>query len=149
VTAPPGPSRTPATIRALQAALAAQYATIYGYGIVGAHLTGNDRVAATDALQAHAALRDELIALVTAAGATPVAAQPAYQVPMPVTDTVSARALAAHLEQGDAGTAWDLIAASSAGSSLRSIAVGLLRDAALRAAHWGSQQALPGQPSAT
>jgi hypothetical protein len=75
-----------------------------------------------------------------------VAALPAYQLPGPVTTARAARALAAQLEQGDAGALWDVIAASSAGSPLRASAIVWLSDTAQRAAHWGAQQALPGQP---
>jgi hypothetical protein len=134
-------------VAALQAALAAEQATIYGYGVVGAKLRGADRDYAEAALAVHVHARDQLMALVTATGATPVAAKPAYALPSPVTDHVAARQLAAHLEQGDAGAFWDLIAASDAQSPVRSLAIGWLSAAAVRAAHWGAQQALPGQPS--
>jgi hypothetical protein len=134
-------------LEALQAALAAEHATIYGYGVAGATLRGSDRRYAVSALTAHQRIRDQLIALITGHHASPVVAEPAYRLPMPVTDRSSARALAAHLEQGGAGSQWDLVAASSAGGHIRSLAIGWLSGAAVRAAHWGARQALPGQPS--
>jgi hypothetical protein len=134
-------------LEALQAALAAEHATVYGYGVVGAVLRGQSRDYASTALDAHIELRDRLIGLVVSLHATPVAAQPAYRLPMPVTDHASARDLAAHLEEGNAGALWDVVAASASGSHLRSLAIGWLSDTAVRAAHWGARQALPGQPT--
>jgi hypothetical protein len=135
------------TLAALQAALAAEHATIYGYGVAAARMQGTDQQYAMASLNAHQLQRDRLIALITALGATPVAALPAYQLPFAVNSQATARQLAAQLEQGDAGAAWDLTAASAPASSLRGLAINWLADAAQRAAHWGAQQALPGQPS--
>lgn len=134
-------------LHALQAALAAEHATIYGYGVAGAVLRGADRQYAEAALTTHLGIRDQLTALVTARHASPLVAQPAYRLPMPVTDRSSARALAVHLEEGCAGTQWDLVAASAPRGHVRSLAIGWLSGAAVRAAHWGARQALPGQPS--
>jgi hypothetical protein len=132
---------------ALQAALAAEQATVYGYGVAAAILQGTDRAYATSALAGHTAIRDQLTALITAAHSTPVAALPAYQLPFPVSTASTARELAAHLEQGCAGAFWDLIAASPPQSRPRSLAIGWLTQTSLRAAHWGAGQALPGQPA--
>jgi hypothetical protein len=134
-------------LTALQSALAAEQATIYGYGVAGAVMLGTDRDDATAALQSHMVIRDQLMTLISALGATPVAAQPAYRLPSAVTDTANARALAAHLEQSGAGALWDLIAATAPASHARSLAIDWLSEAAVRAAHWGAQQALPGQPA--
>jgi hypothetical protein len=132
---------------ALQAALGAQHATVYGYGVAAAVLRGTDRAYAGAALQAHMLERDRLIAVISARGQTPVAAQAAYRLPLPVTDHASARQLAAHLEEGDAGSLWDLVAATPPGSAVRSLAIVWLSDTAVRAGHWGARQALPGQPT--
>jgi hypothetical protein len=133
-------------LAAMQAALAAEDATIYGYGVVGAWLPDQDRASALSALAAHQLQRDRLSAMITALGDNPVAAQPAYRLPAPVTGPASARALGARLEEGCAGAAWDLVSASAPSTSLRTLAIGWLADAALRAAQWGMTQALPGQP---
>jgi hypothetical protein len=133
-------------LAALQAALAAEQATIYGYGVSGAILQGADRNYATAALAAHMLVRDRLTSKISATHATPVTAQPAYELPFPVTTATTARELASHLEQGCAGAFWDLVAASPPQSGPRSLAIGWLTDTALRAAHWGAAQALPGQP---
>jgi Domain of unknown function (DUF4439) len=134
-------------LAALQAALAAEQATVYGYGVAGSILRDGDRDDATAALHAHQLLRDRLIALITAAGASPAVARVAYRLPFPVTNEAAARELAHHLEQGCAGALWDLIAASTPSTRLRSLAIGWLSDTAERAAHWGALQALPGQPA--
>jgi Domain of unknown function (DUF4439) len=98
-------------------------------------------------MDAHLRLRDRLVALIRDRHAAPVAAEPAYGLPAPVTDRASARALAEHLEQGAAGTMWDLVAAAAPRSHLRALAIVWLSQAALRSAHWGARQPLPGQPS--
>ena len=134
-------------LSAMQSALAAEHAAIYGYGVVGAVMRGPDRHYATRALAAHTSERNRLIAMITDENATPVAAAPAYRLPSPVTDQASARDLAAHIEEGTSGALWDLVEAAAAGSSLRSIAITWLSDSAVRAAHWGARQALPGQPA--
>jgi hypothetical protein len=134
-------------LAALQAALAAEQATVWGYGVAGSVLRGVDRGYATAALEAHTLLRDRLMTMISGLGATPVAALPAYRLPQPVTDQATARQLAAHLEEGGAGALWDLIAASTPNSDTRSFAIGQLARAALRATYWGAEQALPGQPA--
>jgi hypothetical protein len=133
-------------LSALQATLAAEHEVIYGYGIVGARLTGADRDYAEDALAAHVSQRDRLITLVTGLGATPVAARPGYRLPFAVDSAATARALAAHLEQGSAGADWDLVAAAEPAAATRALGISWLGGAAQRGAYWGVLQALPGQP---
>lgn len=134
---------------ALQAAIAAEQAAIYGYGVAGAFLADGDRESALDDLEAHQVVRDRLASLISVSGKTPSPAQPAYQLPFAVTTATTARQLAAVLEEGCAGAAWDLVAACAAGSTTRAMAISLLADAAARSAGWGARQALPGQPAPT
>jgi hypothetical protein len=133
-------------VQALQAALAIEQQVIYGYGVLGAQLSGAAKTFAADCLTAHMTHRDAISALVTAARATPGAAAPAYQLPFRVGDAASARRLAVRLEQASAGATWDLITSSSASSDARTEAVDWLTDAAVRLEHWGAELALPGQP---
>jgi hypothetical protein len=133
-------------VEALQAALAVQQQVVYGYGALGARLSGKLEGYAADCLTEHMTQRDAIEALVTATGATPVAPAPAYQLPFRVTDGASARRLAVRLEQASAGAAWDLVASSDPGSSPRRSAVDWLTDAAVRLERWGAELALPGQP---
>jgi hypothetical protein len=135
-------------LEALQAALAAEHAIIYGYGVAGARLTGKAEALATASIRVQRERRDTLSGLVTAAGATPVAAAPAYRTPFPVTGATTARRLAAALETGGTGAAWDLVAASAPDSPARRLAVAWLSDAAVRIARWGEPvPPLPGQPT--
>ena len=85
---------------ALQAALAAEDAAIFGYGVAGAHLSGSRKAAAEQDWTGHNEARDTLTAMISALGATPVAAQAFYRLPFEVTDPASAACKA-----GKAGTA--------------------------------------------
>jgi hypothetical protein len=131
---------------ALQAALSIEQQVTYGYGVVGAHLSGKAETYALACLQEHMQRRDDLLSLISGAHSSPSAAPPAYQLPFPVTDAAAARRLAARLEEASAGAAWDLIAAAGSGTGVRRAAVGWLTDAATRGEYWGSELALPGQP---
>jgi hypothetical protein len=133
-------------VQAMQAALRAEYAVVYGYGVVGAHLTGANENYAMQRLTISMERRDRLAALVTATGDRPATARAAYALPFVVSGPAAAARLGAHLELGAANAAWDLTAAAPPRSSARALAVAWLSDAALSAAHWGGFQALPGQP---
>lgn len=132
-----------AEVSALQAALAAEQAAAYGYGVAGAHLSGTPGLAAAADWQAHLEAADTLRALLDAAGATPVPAAVAYRLPRPVTGAASATALAAALE--DQVTSAYLAVVGRAGRTVATLAAGQARAAALRAAAWrGSTVAFPG-----
>ncbi len=66
---------------ALQTALSAEHAAVYGYGVIGAHLTGTARAAASRDWVAHQMARDDLEADAGSRGAQPVAAAAAYRLP--------------------------------------------------------------------
>lgn len=140
------------TRRGLQTAVAVEHQVVYGYGLAGARLTGRARRLALAALDAHATVRDALVAVLAHAGVAPTPAAPAYRPPFAVTDTPSALRLAVHLEDAAAGAAWDLVAAAAGGTDARRLAVGWLADSAVRDAQWRSlageppEPALPGQP---
>jgi hypothetical protein len=129
-----------------QAALAVEQQVVYGYGVLGGRLSGAAKSYAAACVVDHMRHRDALSQLVTAAGASPVAAAPAYQLPFRLSDPATAQRLAVRLEQSSAGASWDLIAASSPGDAARTASVGWLTDAAVRLEHWGAELALPGQP---
>jgi hypothetical protein len=133
-------------LAALQAALRTEFEVIYGYGVVGAHLSGKPEDYASARLISHLQRRDKLAGMITALGATPAVSHAAYQLPYAVTGASTARRLAAHLELGAANAAWDLAAATSTRSAGRTYAVSWISDAAFSAALWGGTQALPGQP---
>ncbi|MGA5128017.1 ferritin-like domain-containing protein [Streptomyces pseudogriseolus] len=130
-------------LRALQAALAAEHAAVYGYGVVGGRIGEQRRTEARTAYDAHRARRDALVRDVKAAGGTPVAAAAGYALPFPVPDAAAAVRLAAELEARVAGVYADLVRAGS-GERRRSAAEAM-REAAVRSVRWsGESVAFPG-----
>lgn len=130
-------------LNAAQAALAAEHAAIYGYGVVGGRVGDERRGEATGAYDAHRARRDSLARTVRDLGGKPAAAAAAYTLPFEVPDSASAVKLAADLEDRIAGVYSDLVRAAE--GPLRQDAAGALREAAVRAVRWrGSGVAFPG-----
>ncbi|MBW8798396.1 MAG: ferritin-like domain-containing protein [Streptomyces sp.] len=130
-------------LEALQAALAAEQAAVYGYGVVGGQIGAQRLAEARSAYDAHRAGRDALAREVRDLGGTPVAASAAYALPFPVTDTATAVRLAAELEERVADVYSDLVRASS--GERRGSAAAALREAAVRAVRWsGESVAFPG-----
>lgn len=134
----------PAGVSALQAALAGEHAAIYGYGVIGAHVSGNDLSMTKDAQLGHEQRRDTLTARLVAAGVSPAAANAAYQLPFAVTDTTSARKLAVLLEERVAAL-WRAAVAPTAGTDRQTAVLGLT-DAAVRATRW-RQRGTPNGPA--
>ncbi|GGV37716.1 hypothetical protein GCM10010495_63680 [Kitasatospora herbaricolor] len=134
------------TATALQSALAAEHAAVYGYGVVGAKLP--DEAQRTDARAAyatHEARRDTWRRLLAGAGATPGAAAAGYQLPFAVADAAGATRLAAHIEARLTDVYGELVAALPA--DRRVAAADALRGTALQARRWGSAvTAFPGLP---
>jgi Domain of unknown function (DUF4439) len=136
---------TAAEISALQAALGAEHAAVYGYGIAGAHLTGTALTAATDDWVAHQVARDSLESMLRSAGAAPVAAAVAYRLPHPVRNAATAAALAVTLEDRVTTAYLALVAATRPG--IRKLGAREVVAAAMRAASWrGRTVAFPGFP---
>jgi hypothetical protein len=132
-----------AAVAALQAALAAEHAAIFGYGVAGAHLTGDRQAAAGRDWTGHNQARDTLAAMISSLGAVPAAAQASYRLPFRVHDAASAMSLAAYLEDGVTRAYLGLVAVSD--QRLRHFGAMAMQDAAQRAATWrGSTQAFPG-----
>ncbi|MCH0567468.1 MULTISPECIES: ferritin-like domain-containing protein [unclassified Streptomyces] len=130
-------------LQALQAALAAEHAAAYGYGVVGGRIDEARRGEARAAYDAHRARRDALVREVRDLGGVPAAAAAGYALPFAVPDAAAAVRLAAELEDRVAGVYSDLVR-SSAGQRRRE-AAGALREAAVRAARWrGKSVAFPG-----
>ena len=130
-------------LAALQAALAAEDAAVYAYGVVGAELTGSRRTAATDAYQAHRARREALQQRIAATGAAPVAAAPAYRLPSAVTGSASAVRLAGLVEDRICAVYANAVQATA--GPLRAGMAAALRQAALDTLAWrGTGSAFPG-----
>ncbi|MFD5631542.1 MULTISPECIES: ferritin-like domain-containing protein [unclassified Streptomyces] len=127
----------------MQAALGAEHAVVYGYGVVGGKVEAARRTDARAAYDAHRARRDELARAVRDLGGTPDAAAPAYALPFRVKDSGAAVRLAAQLEERVAGVYSDLVRAST--GDRRAAAAEALREAAVRAVRWrGESVAFPG-----
>ncbi|MFC8452747.1 ferritin-like domain-containing protein [Kitasatospora sp. NPDC057223] len=145
----PSPSATPLTTEAataLQGALSAEHAAVYGYGVVGARLPDDQqRADARTAYAAHEARRDSLHRELAGAGATPGAAAAGYQLPFPVGDAAGAAKLAGHIETRLTDVYANLVAALPARQ--RTAAANALRGSALQARRWGAAPAaFPGVP---
>ncbi len=135
-----------APVAALQGVLAAEHAAVYGYGVVGAMLTGANQATARTDWIAHQVARDRLVTMLTRLGATPVAASPAYELPFSVTSAQSAAKLAAALEEGVTRAYLGLVAVSN--PALRTFAAQSMQTSANRAFAWsGTTTAFPGMPT--
>ena len=130
-------------LKAVQAALGAEHAAVYGYGVVGGKIGEARQREAREAYDAHRARRDALTRTVRGLGGTPTVAAAGYTLPFQVTDSDSAERLAAELEERVAGVYSDLVRAS--GRDRRGTAAEALREAAVRAVRWrGGSVAFPG-----
>ena len=130
-------------LAALQAALAAEDAAIFGYGVAGAHLSGNRKSAAEQDWTGHNEARDTLTAMISALGAAPAAGQAFYRLPFQVNDAASAAKLAAYLEEGVTRAYLGMVAVSD--RRLRTFGALAMQNSAERAAFWrGTTEAFPG-----
>lgn len=148
MTSQPGDSGTPpATTRALQSALAAEQAAVYGYGVVGAYLTGAALATAVADWQAHQEASNTIGAMLRARRTQPAAPSVAYQLPIHVQTASDAVSLAVLIEDRIATTYLGLVGLGS--TAVRKFGALHLQAAALRAAAWrGSTVAFPGLPAA-
>lgn len=136
LTPSPAPeSYSAAAIAALQAALAAEHAAVWAYGLIAAYLPAERAEAVADAATAHRARRDATERLLSGAGIEPVAAEPAYRVPAPVDDPADALRLAVTAETDTAET-WRSAIERSSLRPVRAAALDALTGAAVRAARW-------------
>jgi hypothetical protein len=133
-------------VGALQTALSAEHAAVYGYGVIGAHLTGSEQAAASRDWLAHQIARDDLEAMLRSLGTQPVAAAPAYRLSSAVRTAHDAVTLAVALEDKTATAYLGLVAESP--RAIRRFGALRLRATALRAAFWrGATVAFPGLPA--
>ena len=130
-------------LEAAQAALRAEHAVVYGYGVVGGRVDDDRREEARSGYDAHRSRRDAMHRAVRRLGGRPEAAAAAYAMPFPVPDAAAAARLAAELEDRVAAVYADLVHASD--GALRRDAASALREAAVRAVRWrGRSVAFPG-----
>ena len=144
-----GTGDTTAAVAALQGALAAENAAIFGYGVAGAYMSGAQQRTATAFWNAHRSAGDTLAGLLRARGAQPAAADASYKLPFTVRDRSRAVALAVYLEDGVTAAYLGVVGAT-AQTGLREFGAKAMQASAVRAAHWrGSSLAFPGLPAGT
>lgn len=137
-------------VAALQAAIGAEHVAIFGYGVLGAHLSGARRQEASQFWDSHRTRRDRLRAYIQQRGAVPAAAAAAYQLPFAVSSPRTAAQLAARLEDGVVAAYAGLAGVSDA--RLRRYAALAMQEAVVRAVRWRGAPpatAFPGLPETT
>ncbi|MBW8483665.1 ferritin-like domain-containing protein [Actinomadura parmotrematis] len=139
-------------VDALQAALRAEHAAVYGYGVLGARLRPPLRDTATQLWNAHRSARDALASRITGLGGRPDAAAAAYRLPVRVTSARTAAQLAAALED-DLVTAYTGLAGVP-GGALRTLGAKAMQQAIARSVMWRANAgqgpppaAFPGLPA--
>ena len=120
---------------ALNAALAAEHAAVWGYGVVGAALPGDKQELAAASENAHRDARDRLVGLLAERDTEPVGEQGAYELPFPVLSEVDAAKLAVTLEDGVSG-AYVRLLGDAAEPATRELAVDALGATEVRAVAW-------------
>ncbi|NIJ12854.1 hypothetical protein FHU38_003198 [Saccharomonospora amisosensis] len=123
------------SVAALQEALAAEHAAVWVYGLVSAFLPDDFGKGIEAGADAHRDRRDACERVLTAAGATPRPAEPAYLPPQPVTGTESAQAVVITAET-DAARAWHGVLEHSDDARLRVLATQALVGSATRCTSW-------------
>lgn len=146
-TSSPDASGTDGATEALQTALAAEHAAVFVYAALGGQASQSAQPGLygriTAAYRLHRTRRDELDAMVRAAGAEPVAAEPGYQLPADLGTATALNARALRLEQDAAATYAYLVASST--DATRTWAVTALLDAAVRGLGFGGKpESFPG-----
>ncbi len=133
-------------VAGLQAALSAENAAVYGYGLVGARLSGGQLAVAQQDWNDHRAACANLTAMIAGMGAKAAPSAPAYRPPFPVNSARAAVSLAAMLEDGVVTAYLSLVAVDD--PSMRAFGAQGMQTAAVRAAYWrGSTTAFPGMPA--
>ncbi|MEZ0581088.1 ferritin-like domain-containing protein [Nocardioides sp. MH1] len=134
-------------VDALQTALAGEHAAVFVYGALGGQTSQSATptlyASVTEGYVTHRARRDDLIDEIVAAGHQPVAAEPAYDLPVDLSSAaaVSDRALA--LERACAAT-YAFLVASSTGRHREWGVTALLDSAVRELAFGGRPERLPG-----
>jgi hypothetical protein len=120
---------------ALFDALATEYATIYGYGIVSAHTTPDDNDLVSSALAEHRARREATLGLLDARSVEAPLPAAGYQLPAKVDTPTDAAKLAVQMEE-DSAVAWRAVVEQASADEDRAFAVKALTECAVTAARW-------------
>ncbi|MEU4687901.1 ferritin-like domain-containing protein [Actinoplanes sp. NPDC023714] len=136
----------------LAAALAAEEAAIYAYGLIGVHLNREAEIkAARDSEQVHRQRRDYLVDKLDELKASAAPAPAGYELPFEVTSRKTALQLAVHIEDGVC-QAWRAVLPVTE-TNQRNSALSAMTDSAVRATAWRRYagatpltMAFPGRP---
>jgi len=135
------------SVDALQRTLAAEHAAIFVLGALGGRSAPLTAPALRDALGAaydvHVRRRDELRTMIAAAGARPVAAEPAYRIPAGLSTRARIEVEALRVERACVATYAALVAAT-AGRQRRWAVEALVATAVAETTFGGRPEALPG-----
>lgn len=141
-----------AVVAAWQRGLAAEHAAVYAYAQLGPDLARADQALARAYESDHRAARDAAAAAIAAAGADPVASQPYYPPPFPLSDAAAAQRWALQLEEAGA-SAWRYLVAAAVAApgdpnagAARAAGQANLTACAVRALRWRVRVS-PGQPT--
>lgn len=136
-------------VDALQQTLAAEHAACYVYGVLGGRASRSLTPALADALAAtygeHVRRRDELVRLVRAAGATPVAAAATYDVAHSLSTPAQLTAEALRVERACA-TSYAALVGTVTGAERRWAVAALTTTAVRQVDLGGAPVAFPGAP---
>jgi ferritin-like protein len=120
---------------ALSAALAAEDAAIYAYGVIGPRLDNDDEKSDAHAAEtAHRQRRNYIVTRLDQLKVKPPATPAGYDLPFPVTDRDSAVKLAIQIEDGVA-QAWRPVLPVTEATD-RTTALSAMTDSAVRATRW-------------
>lgn len=136
---------TPA--ESLQAALAGEHAAVYVYGVIGGRVSVSAEPALAERVRAaytqHRARRDQLVAILRAAGEEPVASEVSYELPNQAQSARQLRSASATIELRACGVYADVVGSTSQAN--RQWALDAVEDSAVRALGFGAApEAFPG-----
>ncbi|HYZ69855.1 MAG TPA: ferritin-like domain-containing protein [Mycobacterium sp.] len=116
-------------------AIAAEHATIYGYGVVSAHSTPDVNNLVSSSIALHRERREAAIAILQSRSINPPLPAAGYQLPMEVDNPTDAANLAVRMEE-DAAVAWRAALEQATNEQDRAFAVLALTQCAVAAAQW-------------
>lgn len=120
---------------ALFDAIAAEHATIYGYGIVSAHSMPDVNYLVSEAMVEHRTRREAAIALLAERDVDVPLPAAGYSLPTEVDTPAAATNLAVTMEQ-DGATAWRAVVEQATDQKIRAFGVTALTESAVMAARW-------------
>ncbi|HLN79138.1 MAG TPA: ferritin-like domain-containing protein [Nocardioidaceae bacterium] len=128
-------------LQALQHTLAGEHAAVYVYGVIGARVSVSQQPdlwqRVGEAYDLHRDRRDNLTAMVRAAGADPVAAEVSYELPNEARTPGQLQQAALETEQRCAAVYADMVGSTSGAN--RQWALDALEDASVRLLGFGGQ----------